>query len=229
MTGFPEFDALTLDVGGVFVVPRHDQLESAFRAAGVGADRARFWDGHYLAMHAVDEAQSPPETFAAYVPAFCHHIGLRDADFDRGVASLGPLFGPSGLWAEPLVESVHGIRALHDAGIPMAIVSNADGTVDQILEAAGVCQTGAGAHVPVVAIVDSGAIGVAKPDPATFAPALAALGTDPARTLHVGDSVHYDVNGARAAGMAAVHFDPRRLCQADDHAHITALTDLLPH
>lgn len=228
MNAVPEFDALTLDVGGVFVVPRHEQLEAAFRAAGLAVDPTRFWDGHYLAMHAVDAAQSAPETFATYVPAFCHHVGLRGVDFDRGVASLEPLFGPSGLWSEPLTESVCGIRALHDAGIPMAIVSNADGTVDQILERAGICQIGAGAHVPVAAIVDSGALGVAKPDPATFAPALEALGTEPARTLHVGDSVHYDVAGARAAGMAAVHFDPRRLCRADDHGHITALTDLLP-
>ena len=89
------------------------------------------------------------------------------------------------------------------------------------------CQVGDGPHVPVAAIVDSGALGVAKPDPAIFAPALDALGTDPSRTLHVGDSVHYDVRGAEAAGMAAVHFDPRRLCRSADHAHIAALTDLL--
>ncbi len=223
----PAFDALTLDVGGVFTVPNHDRLAVALADADVDADRSRFWDGHYLAMHAVDADQSPAETFGAYVPAFCHHIGLRDDAFDAAVVAIEPLFGPSGLWSEPIVESVVGIRHLHDAGIPMAVVSNADGTVDQILDAAGVCQVGPGAHVPVLAIVDSGAIGIAKPDPATFIPALEALGTDPARTLHVGDSVHYDVRGARAAGMAAVHFDPRGLCRADDHPHIAALTDLL--
>ena len=228
MIPVPEFDALTLDVGGVFVVPHHERLATALRAAGIEIDRERFWDGHYLAMHAVDTEQSPPETFAAYVPAFCHHIGLRNGSFDRGVASLEPLFGPSGLWTEPLDDSIRDLRMLHEAGIPMAIVSNADGTVAQILERAGVCQVGAGPHVPVLTIVDSGALGIAKPDPATFAPALDVLGTDPARTLHVGDSVHYDVRGAEAAGMAAVHFDPRRLCRADDHAHIGALTDLLP-
>lgn len=223
----PPFDALTLDVGGVFVVPQHDRLDRALTDAGVDVDRGRFWDGHYLAMHAVDEAESPAETFGTYVPAFCHHLGLRDAEFDSGVAALESLFGPSGLWCEPIPESIEGIRDLHRAGIPMAIVSNADGTVHEILDRAGVCQAGDGALVPVVAIVDSGALGIAKPDPATFGPALDALGTDPARTLHVGDSVHYDIRGAEAAGMAAVHFDPRRLCTADDHPHIAALTDLL--
>lgn len=227
MGDLPDFDALTLDVGGVFVVPRHRVLLEVLEEAGVEAQAERFWDGHYLAMHAVDAARSPAETFGDYVPAFCHHIGLRGAAFEDAVRALSPLFGPSGLWSEPIAESVAAIRELHQAGIPMAIVSNADGTVARILAEAGVCQVGTGPLVPVVTVVDSGAEGVAKPDPAIFRPALAALGRDPARTLHVGDSVHYDVRGAEAAGMRAVHFDPRRLCQLDDHPHITSLLDLL--
>lgn len=226
-SALPDFDALTLDVGGVFVVPRHDRLAAALADADVTVDRTVFWDAHYLAMHAVDADQSPAETFGTYVPAFCHHAGLRDADHTAAVRALEPLFGPSGLWTEPIPASVAGMRALHDAGIPMAIVSNADGSVDRILADAGVCQAGEGPCVPVVAVVDSGAVGVAKPDPRIFRPALAALGTSPDRTLHVGDSVHYDIRGAEAAGMPAVHFDPRRLCRATDHPHIGALTDLL--
>ena len=227
MSDIPDFDALTLDVGGVFVVPEHDRLHDALAAAGLVVDPERFWDGHYLAMHAVDVDQSPAETFGTYVPAFCHHVGYRDDDLDAAVAALEPLFGPSGLWTSPIADSVTALQALHDAAIPMAVVSNADGTVREILEAAGVCQPGPGPLVPVVTIVDSGALGIAKPDPRIFAPALDALGTDPARTLHVGDSVHYDIRGAQAAGMPAVHFDPRSLCPLDDHPHITSLLDLL--
>ncbi len=225
--GLPEFDAVTLDVGGVFVVPEHRRLAEALVGAGLDVAVEAIWDGHYRAMHGVDADQSPAETFDAYVPAFCHHLGYRDDDLDRAVAAVESLFGPSGLWVEPIPGSREGIRALHDAGIPMAVVSNADGTVADILASGGICQVGPGPHVPVVAIVDSGALGIAKPDPATFAPALEALGTEPGRTLHVGDSVHYDVRGAQAAGMLAAHFDPRRLCPLDDHPHLTALTDLL--
>lgn len=227
MSDLPEFDALTLDVGGVFVVPHHQRLRDALQAAGLPVDPEGFWDGHYLAMHAVDADQSPAETFDTYVPAFCHHVGYRDGQHAAAVAALEPLFGPSGLWTSPLDDSVTALKALYEAGIPMAVVSNADGTVAEILDAAGVCQSGPGPLVPVVTIVDSGALGIAKPDPAIFTPALEALGTEPARTLHVGDSVHYDVRGAQAAGMPAVHFDPRRLCPLDDHPHITSLLDLL--
>ncbi|MGI8794245.1 MAG: HAD family hydrolase [Acidimicrobiales bacterium] len=226
----PEFDGVTLDVGGVFVVPRHDRLLAALATVGITCDADRLWDGHYLAMHAVDAEESEAETFDTYVPAFCHHLGLRDDDLAKAVEVIEPMFGPSGLWSQPIAESVDALRALHAAGIPMAVVSNADGTVASVLAEAGVCQVGDGPHVPVLAIVDSGALGVAKPDPATFAPALeafASLGIPADRVLHVGDSVHYDVLGAEAAGMAAVHFDPRRLCGASDHAHIQSLVDLL--
>lgn len=223
----PDFDALTLDVGGVFLVPSHQRLADALRECGVEVDPAVYWDGHYRAMHAVDADQSPAETFDTYVSAFCHHLELQDRDLDAAIAVLEPLFGPSDLWSEPIPESVDGIRALHAAGVPVAIVSNADGTVARLLADAGVCQVGDGSCTPVTAIVDSGEVGVAKPDPEIFRPALAALGTRPERTLHVGDSVHYDLRGAAAAGMPAVHFDPRRLCRSDDHPHIEALTDLL--
>lgn len=222
-----DVDALTLDVGGVFVVPDHGRLSAALTQAGVAHDPEAFWDGHYHAMHGVDSAQSPPETFDAYVPAFCHMIGLADDDVDRAIAAISPLFGPSGLWVQPIPGSIDGMAALHAAGVPMAIVSNADGTVHQILEQGGVCQVGDGPCTPVVTIVDSGALGIAKPDPATFAPAIDALGLEPERIAHVGDSVHYDVEGARAAGMIGVHFDPRRLCRSDDHPHITSLDELL--
>ena len=227
-TPVPDFDALTLDVGGVFVVPSHARLVEAFRAAGIEADRGRFWDGHYRAMHAVEADQAPAETFGTYVEAFCHHLGLRGDELGSATAALDPLFGPSALWCEPIAGSLDGLRALHHLGIPMAIVSNADGAVDELLTGAGICQVGPGPCVPVDAIVDSGATGVAKPDPQIFRIALDALGTAPERTLHVGDSVHYDVRGAEAAGMPAVHFDPRRLCRTDDHPHITSLRDLLP-
>ncbi len=68
---------------------------------------------------------------------------------------------------------------------------------------------------------------MAKPDPAVFAPALEALGTEPGRTLHVGDSVHYDVLGAQAAGLQALHFDPRGLCTDESHGHLARLVELL--
>ena len=49
----------------------------------------------------------------------------------------------------------------------------------------------------------------------------------PERILHVGDSVHYDVDGGAAVGMQAVHMDPFELCASTDHPHVRTLDALL--
>ncbi|MCG3171369.1 MAG: 5-amino-6-(5-phospho-D-ribitylamino)uracil phosphatase YigB [Pseudomonadales bacterium] len=51
-------------------------------------------------------------------------------------------------------------------------------------------------------------LGTSKPAPAHFEAALRAAGVEPGRALHVGDHSEHDVGGARAAGMAAVWFNP---------------------
>ena len=48
---------------------------------------------------------------------------------------------------------------------------------------------------------------VMKPDPAAFAFGCAAMGTAPARTVYVGDSVVADVEGSHAAGLVPVWLD----------------------
>jgi putative hydrolase of the HAD superfamily len=54
------------------------------------------------------------------------------------------------------------------------------------------------------ALIVSGEVGVAKPDPAIFALALRQLGVAPRDALFVGDSPEHDMRGAEAAGMAFV-------------------------
>jgi putative hydrolase of the HAD superfamily len=44
--------------------------------------------------------------------------------------------------------------------------------------------------------------------------------------VHVGDSVHFDVGGARAAGVRPVHLDPFEMCGLQDHEHVRSLADL---
>jgi putative hydrolase of the HAD superfamily len=46
-----------------------------------------------------------------------------------------------------------------------------------------------------------------KPHPEAFARGCAAMGTDPARTAYVGDSIELDVEGALAFGMVAIWLD----------------------
>ena len=56
-------------------------------------------------------------------------------------------------------------------------------------------------YLETVAI--SGELGIRKPDPAIFRHALAALGVSASEAIHVGDDFGADIEGARAAGLAA--------------------------
>ena len=114
-----------------------------------------------------------------------------------------------------------------DAGVRLGIVSNSDGHVEEELLRSQICQIGPGRGVPVQTIIDSGVVGVAKPDPTIFDFALTQLDLHPSDVIYVGDSVKYDVTSARAAGMTALHFDPFLLCADTDHLHVDRVGDVL--
>jgi putative hydrolase of the HAD superfamily len=59
------------------------------------------------------------------------------------------------------------------------------------------------------AILISGELGLAKPEPAIFRLALEALEVAPHEALYVGDSLLYDLPGAHAAGLDFVWVNPR--------------------
>ena len=82
----------------------------------------------------------------------------------------------------------------------IAVISNADGKIDAVLDRCGICDCFA-------SITDSGIVGHEKPHPAIFAAAVRDMRADPADSLYVGDVYSVDYMGARSAGMDAVLFD----------------------
>ncbi len=78
-------------------------------------------------------------------------------------------------------------------GLPVFIVSNADrDDIERALANNGL------SHVP---FVTSECARSYKPDAAVFRAALARTGWDPRRVIHVGDSLHSDVGGAKSLGL----------------------------
>lgn len=128
-------------------------------------------------------------------------------------------------WSRVAPGAIETLCAIADQQLPIAIVSNANGTIEADLKAFNICQVGPGAGTCVVAVIDSTVVGVAKPDPAIFRFALDAAGVPPERSLFVGDSVAIDLAGARAAGIDAVHFDPFDFCEAVDHVDVRHLVE----
>jgi putative hydrolase of the HAD superfamily len=89
------------------------------------------------------------------------------------------------------------LRALRGAGHRLIVVSNWDVSLHETLRSTQLADLVDGA-------VSSAEAGVAKPDPQIFAAALALAGGSADGALHAGDSIEYDVAGARAAGWRAV-------------------------
>src|SRR5690606_36885874 len=82
-----------------------------------------------------------------------------------------------------------------------------------------------GWRAPFRVIVDSGKIGVAKPERAIFAHAARALGVTPVEVVHVGDSRTADIDGARAAGMRAIWFGAAARERPDDGEEVAIAAD----
>lgn len=101
-------------------------------------------------------------------------------------------------------DAFSALRRLHHGGMPMAVISNANGNITETLKQTGL--------LPFFAeVIDSGAEGVSKPDPEIFTRALDRMGVSAERALHVGDHPVADVQGALGVGMHAVHYDPQGL------------------
>jgi putative hydrolase of the HAD superfamily len=88
-------------------------------------------------------------------------------------------------------------------GVRVVLVSNSEGMLDALFARLGILE-----HFD--RLVDSGKVGVEKPDPRIFRMALANLGVSPGEALHLGDMYSTDVVGARAARMRAALVDPHR-------------------
>jgi putative hydrolase of the HAD superfamily len=112
------------------------------------------------------------------------------------------------------------LDALRERGHRLAVVSNWDVSLHDVLERTGLAPR-------FDAVVVSAEIGAAKPDPEPFRRALAALGAEPGDALHAGDRMAEDVEGARAAGVMPVLVDRSGEAQADGVAVIPTLDGLL--
>jgi putative hydrolase of the HAD superfamily len=226
-----EVDAVVFDMGGVFTLPAPDVLRAALAPSGLASpdDEEPYRRAHYEALAAHDrECPDEADIGAHYLRAYLTSLGFAGVDLDRADAAVSAIWHlpADRRWTWRQDDAVLALEKIAATGRGVAIVSNCDGTAERVLAATGICQVGAGSGVTVAAIVDSFVVGVGKPDPAIFRPALDALATDAERTLFVGDSLRYDVEGARAAGMRPVHLDPYGLAPPDDVDRIASLTEL---
>ncbi len=103
------------------------------------------------------------------------------------------------LWRRPIAGMFELASELGACGVRTAILTNSEGRALELVTALGWADT-----FPIV--VDSGLLGMEKPEPAIFSLLCARLGVPAAGVVHVGDSVEADVLGAQASGLQAIGF-----------------------
>jgi HAD superfamily hydrolase (TIGR01509 family) len=111
------------------------------------------------------------------------------------------------LWRGPIPGMVALARELAARGVRVAVLSNSEGRLAELLAEIGIADAFA-------AVIDSGRIGIEKPDRRIFDHALDALGASQPG-IHIGDSWPADIAGALAAGWRAIWFG-RRASPVDD-------------
>lgn len=152
------------------------------------AERA-WWRG--VVRRVVTAADSTPSRAGAR---------LDEQRFEALFADLYRRFARASAWR--VGEGVPAILTqLGRRGYQLAVLSNFDSRLLPLL-----AELGLAGHFSRV--FTSSVLGAAKPDVRAFARALALLGSEAARSAHVGDSVDADARGAAAAGLLPVLVGP---------------------
>jgi putative hydrolase of the HAD superfamily len=133
-------------------------------------------------------------------------------DLDGGTVSADAFRRLASHFRDPRSWAVYpdvrpALDCLHAAGLRLAVVSNWDSYLPELLSALDLAPSFQA--VLVSAIEETG-----KPEPEIFRRACVRLGVAPAEALHVGDSPLEDYEGARAAGLSALLLDRAGLHEA---------------
>ena len=181
-------------LSGVLAEDGHAITEEELRAAWEQADRW-FWDDYHRPGNDTwtDDGRIE-EYWRGYHRIMLGRLGVdaRNEVVDRILASQ---WAPDAWEPYPDVEPM--LAAVRDAGLRIGVVSDWGSNLLGILAGLALDQ-----HFDFV--LPSGAVGVAKPDPAFYRMALERADVSPSEGLMVGDSYRADVRGAWSAGMDAV-------------------------
>ncbi len=187
-------------------------------------DRA-FMDS-FKAAPRIDFVPNTPEKQAKFEYEWWREIAYRSFEatgatalldnFDPFFRDLFDHFATAAPWfVYPEVPEV--LTTLAQQNISLAIISNFDSRLYQVLEALSLDQW-------FTSVTLSTQVGVAKPDPDIFAIALQKAGCSAAAAWHVGDSWSEDYQGAMTAGLQGIWLNRTGQAKA---AHLE-ITDLAP-
>lgn len=199
--------AVLFDVGNTLLWLDHPFILQVLRDHGIEATDDDLLSAEYAGKLALDahvragRAGGDADRGRIFFAEVFRQLGVADDVFPSLAQRLYARHAERNLWCSMQAGTDEVLRELKRRGYRLGVISNADGTVERLLE-----EVGLRSHFELV--IDSGSVGVEKPDPRIFRLALEGMGLQPHEAVYVGDVYEIDVVGARAAGMRAFLIDP---------------------
>ena len=202
-----DIKAIFFDAGNtlIFIDPR--VVLPVFREHGAEVDEERFRGAEFRArvklVRRVEEGAFGTENhiWNEYFKNLSLGSGVPEDQLERVGERIRAVHSERHLWTYMDPATPPALDRLTEAGYRMAVISNADGRVEGLIE-------GAGIRDRFEFVMDSELEGVEKPDPEIFLRGCRRMGVDPSESLYVGDLYPVDVLGSRNAGLHAVLLDP---------------------
>jgi putative hydrolase of the HAD superfamily len=147
-----------------------------------------------------------------YLSFLLEGLGVSDAATIEQVAQWRRAYNPpAGVWSARDPQALDALALVRGSGARAAAISNSNGSARSMLASVGL-----GPYLEFV--IDSGEVGVEKPDPRIFELALDRARVAASDAAYIGDFYSIDVRGAGAAGLRPVLLDPGGFWGARDCA-----------
>ena len=197
---------VSFDLGHTLAFPRYDWMVKITGEAGIETDRRglemtemklRRWFDELVLTEGVSD-----ELWKKYYTQFFSVLGAPAGEIENLLLAVWHEHSKSvGLWTEPAPGAEEVLSILSDSEIQLACVSNNDGRLPAMIDYLGWSDY-------FDLLVDSGELGISKPDPGIFEYTLKQLDRQAAELIHIGDYYSVDVIGARRAGATGILYDP---------------------
>lgn len=204
------YQVVFFDAGGTLFHPYpsvgeiYSEVSARYGSRASAADLEKVFRQVWLGKDAIGGAEKhsnekiEKEWWRALVRDVFDSFGGVD-DFDRFFEELYDLFADPTVWR--LYEGTGEVlRALKKNKKRLAIVSNWDSRLYHLVE-------GLGLRDYFEFVLASAVVGYSKPSRKIFEEAVYRMGVDPAKAVHVGDSLEDDICGAANAGIDAILID----------------------
>lgn len=197
-------DVLLLDAGNTLVFLDHAALAQAALDAGISVSAEALFRAEPTAKRAYEAkmqgGMSQLDGWMLHMQVIYETAGLAPEAATRASEAAWRAHRVFNLWRKVPTELPDALARAKAAGLRLGIISNAEGTLMELLDRLDLSQF-------FEHVIDSELEGVRKPNPAIFELGLSRMGVAAERAMYAGDIPKVDVDGARAVGMQAALID----------------------